>query len=214
VVYNVVMQHIPKLYFINLSYRGDRYAEFMNWLEGTGFPAEKIERIEAFYTPGAGFIGCLASHIRALQTFLASGETTCMICEDDFMPLDISEFWTPYEKLFQDGVPFDVVMASYSKLEYEDGPVPYLKKMTHSFSASSYLITREFAPRLLAVWEGALRKIMQEQPGATRKLEEYCTDVVWMPLMRESRWYCFYPRIGKQRDSFSDIQGHVTTYEC
>jgi hypothetical protein len=208
------MQHIPKLYFINLSYRGDRYAEFMNWLEGTGFPAEKIERIEAFYTPGAGFIGCLASHIRALQTFLASGETTCMICEDDFMPLDISEFWTPYEKLFQDGVPFDVVMASYSKLEYEDGPVPYLKKMTHSFSASSYLITREFAPRLLAVWEGALRKIMQEQPGATRKLEEYCTDVVWMPLMRESRWYCFYPRIGKQRDSFSDIQGHVTTYEC
>jgi hypothetical protein len=208
------MQHIPKLYFINLSYRGDRYAEFINWIEGTGFPAEKVERIEAIYTPGIGILGCLTSHIRAVQTFLASGESVCMICEDDFMPLDICEFWGHYERLFQDGVPFDVVMASYSKLEYEDGPVPYLKKMLHSFSASSYLITREFAPRLLAVWEEALRKWMQELPTATRPLEEYYNDVVWMSLMRESRWYCFYPRIGKQRDSFSDIQGHVTTYEC
>jgi hypothetical protein len=186
----------------------------MNWIEGSGFPSEKIERIEAFYTPGAGFIGCLASHIRALQTFLASDENLCMICEDDFMPLDICEFWDHYDTLFKDGVEFDVVMASYSKLESEDGPVPYLKKVVHSFSASSYLITRDFAPRLLAVWQDALRKVVQEQPTATRKLDQYCTDVAWMPLMKESRWYCFYPRIGKQRDSFSDIQGHYTSYEC
>jgi glycosyl transferase family 25 len=208
------MQTIPRVYFINLSHRGDRYGEFMNWIEGSGFPSEKIERIEAFYTPGAGFIGCLASHIRALQTFLASDENLCMICEDDFMPLDICEFWDHYDTLFKDGVEFDVVMASYSKLESEDGPVPYLKKVVHSFSASSYLITRDFAPRLLAVWQDALRKVVQEQPTATRKLDQYCTDVAWMPLMKESRWYCFYPRIGKQRDSFSDIQGHYTSYEC
>ena len=208
------MEKIPKLYFINLSHRGDRYAEFMNWIEGTGFPANKVERIEAFYTPGAGFIGCLASHIRAVQTFLASGEKICMICEDDFMPLDICEFWGHYKRLFEDNVEFDVVMASYNVLESEDGPVPYLKKMLHSLSASCYIITREFAPQLLAVWEEALQKLIQEQPGTSRKLDKYCTDVVWMPLMKASRWYCFYPRIGKQRDSFSDIQGHVTSYEC
>jgi hypothetical protein len=208
------MQHIPKLYFINLSHRGDRYAEFINWAEGSGFPPEKIERIEAFYTPGAGFIGCLASHIRTLQTFLASDETLCMICEDDFMPLDICEFWDHYDKLFKDNVKFDVVMPTYNKLESEDGPTPYLKKMLHSFSASCYLITREFAPRLVCLWQEALQNLIQKQPGSPRKLEEYCTDVAWMPLMKESRWFCFYPRIGKQRDSFSDIQGHVTSYEC
>jgi glycosyl transferase family 25 len=208
------MEKIPKLYFINLSHRGDRYAEFMNWVEGTGFPSNKVERIEAFYTPGIGILGCLASHIRAVQTFLASGEKLGMICEDDFMPLDICEFWNHYERLFEDGVEFDVVMASYNLLESEDGPVQYLKKMLHSLSASSYLITREFAPQLLAVWEDALRKWMQELPTATKPLDMYYNDVVWMPLMKASRWYCFYPRIGKQRDSFSDIQGHVTSYEC
>lgn len=208
------MQHIPKLYFINLSYRGDRYAEFLGWVKESGFPAEKVERIEAFHTPGAGFIGCLASHILALQTFFDSGEELGMICEDDFMPLNNVEFWGHYERLFQDKVEFDIIMPTYNKLESEEGPVPYLKKMLHSFSASCYLIRRDFVPRLLAIWQDALQHLIEEQPKTTQRLEMYCTDVAWMPLMKASRWYCFYPRIGKQRDSFSDIQGHMTSYEC
>jgi hypothetical protein len=208
------MNHIPKVYFINLDHRRDRHDEFMNWIQGSGFPLEKVERIQAVYTQEAGIFGCLASHIKSLQTFLASDHNICMICEDDFMPLDIITFWDNYERLFKDSVDFDVVMASYNVLQHTEGPQPYLKKMLYSLSASSYLITREFAPKLLAVWTGALQKIVESLPCPTLQLEPYFNDVVWMPLMKESKWYCFYPRIGKQRDSFSDIQGHYTTYEC
>jgi glycosyl transferase family 25 len=208
------MQHIDKLYFINLDHRGDRYGEFMDWITGSGFPTEKVERITAFYTPGAGFVGCLASHVKALQSFLASDHKVCMICEDDFMPLDATTFWSHYENLFNDGVQFDLVMPTYNLLESEEGPAPYLKKMMFSYSSSSYLLTREFAHKLLEVWEDALEKLVEEQPKTTQILEQYCTDVVWMPLMKASKWYCFYPRIGKQRDSFSDVQGKFTAYEC
>jgi hypothetical protein len=132
------------------------------------------------------------------------------------MPLDITNFWDHYERLFKDGVEFDVVMATYNMLESENGPQPYLKRVLHSFSTPNYLITREFALKLLATWEAAMARIIEKQPRPVleEKMEECCTDIAWMPLMKESKWYCFYPRIGKQRDSFSDIQGHYTTYEC
>jgi hypothetical protein len=210
------MNHIDKVYFINLDHRRDRCDEFVNWIRGSGFPIEKVERIQAFNVPGAGYIGCLASHILTLRAFLKSGLNTCMVCEDDFMPLDITNFWDHYERLFKDGVEFDVVMATYNMLESENGPQPYLKRVLHSFSTPNYLITREFALKLLATWEAAMARIIEKQPRPVleEKMEECCTDIAWMPLMKESKWYCFYPRIGKQRDSFSDIQGHYTTYEC
>lgn len=208
------MDSIDKVYFINLNHRSDRYAEFINWAYGSGLPESKLERIEAVYTPGAGIFGCLASHVKTLQTFLASEHKICMVCEDDFMPLDISTFWDNYERIFKDGVQFDVVMPTYNELKSEEGPTPYLKKMLYSLSSSCYLITREFAPKLLEVWTKALRSTLERLPCPTLQLEEFFIDVVWMPLMRESRWYCFYPRIGKQRVSFSDVQGHMTSYVC
>jgi hypothetical protein len=208
------MDKIEKVYFINLDHRGDRYGEFMRWIDESRFPLEKVERVPAFFTPDAGHIGCLASHVRTLQQFLQSDHTVCMVCEDDFMPLDVEKFWSYYKTLFEDKVEFDVVMATYNLLEHEDAPVPYLKRILHTFTSSNYIITREFAPRLLHVWQEALRMLIQEQHLSPKKLDQYCTDVVWMPLMKESRWYCFYPRIGKQRDSFSDVQGHYTTYVC
>ena len=210
------MNSIDKIYFINLAHRRDRCDEFINWIGGSEFPLEKVVRIEAINVPGAGYIGCLASHILALKSFLNSEAATCMICEDDFIPLDITTFWEQYEQLFNDNVDFDVVMATYNILNYEDGPHKYLKRVISSYTASNYLITRKFAPRLLDTWEAALKRIIEKkpQPVPEEKMEDCCTDVAWIPLMKESNWYCFYPRIGKQRDSFSDIQGHYTSYEC
>lgn len=41
-------------------------------------------------------IGCFASHLLALRTFLASGQSECLICEDDIM------FHNDFENLFKD----------------------------------------------------------------------------------------------------------------
>jgi GR25 family glycosyltransferase involved in LPS biosynthesis len=206
------MDKVDALYYINLDYRTDRKLEFLNWVEESGFPEEKINRIQAIPTPGRGHIGAYLSHIKTLETFLASPHNTCIIFEDDYQPLHISTFWSDINRLFESRTPYDIVMCSYNVLESNPTDVSFLHKVSHSYTASSYILTREFAKILKEHWERGVKLLIEEEERTRQQCEEYKLDVYWMKLMPISKWYCFYPRLGIQRASFSDIQRHHTDY--
>jgi GR25 family glycosyltransferase involved in LPS biosynthesis len=206
------MESIPQVYYINLDYRTDRRLQMEDWLEESGFPTKKVERISAIHTPDRGHVGAGLSHIKAIETFLKSEHTICLICEDDYMPLDVKTFWQTIQKPFDDKVSFDMILCAYNELQSDAAPVDYLKRVLFSYTASGYILTRHFAPFLLENFKDALRNIINQEAITNQKANDYCIDVHWMPLMKQSTWYCFFPRIGKQRDSYSDIQNHFTTY--
>lgn len=206
------MNVIEHIYYINLDYRSDRRLQMEDWLEESGVPPEKVTRIPGIPTPGNGILGCTMGHIKAVETFLESNYNTCIIFEDDYTPLNISTFWQNFEKLKD--VDYDLVMGSYNKLEYEDSPYDFLKRVKYSFTASAYLITRIFAPKLLEVFKEGLQKKIEKEAITHKKEDEFSNDVYWMKLMPVSKWYCFYPRLGIQRESYSDIQGHITCYNA
>lgn len=208
------MDKIDSILIINLEHRTDRLGRCMNWLQESGVPEAKLKRIDALYTPGRGHIGCMASHIRALETFLQSGGTYGFILEDDFEPLDIPTFWSNYEKLFASGLQFDTVCASYNVETVEETPpeAPFLRRLRETMTASAYLVTREYAQVIHRCFLEAFYLAQFEESYTRQKTHNYTLDVYWHTLMKTGRWYCFYPRIGHQVESFSDIQGHVTNY--
>jgi GR25 family glycosyltransferase involved in LPS biosynthesis len=206
------MDTISHIYYINLDYRTDRRVQMEDWLEETGVPSEKITRISAVHTPESGYFGCALSHIKALEEFLTSSHKNCIIFEDDYMPIDSKTYWDTYSKLEEFNISYDIIMCAYNQLESEETTVPWLRKVNKSFTTSGYLITREFAPKLIEnLKEGYGHLIDQSQK--TNKIDHaYVLDVYWQKLMTTSKWYCFYPRIGKQREGYSDIQQRCVDY--
>jgi hypothetical protein len=46
----------------------------------------------------------------------------------------------------------------------------------------------------------------------TKDDSKYTCDQSWKTLQKRDNWYCMKTRIGKQRESYSDIQGGVVNY--
>ena len=167
------MDKIDILYYINLDYRTDRKLEFLDWVEETVFPEGKIERIQAVATPERGRVGCCLSHIKTLQTFLDSPHKSCIIFEDDYQPLKRETFWSDISRIFDSGIDYDIVMLSYNELKSEETEVSFLRKVPHSFTASGFIITREFAKVLKEFWEGGVKLLLQEEEITKRKCNKY-----------------------------------------
>lgn len=208
------MDKIDVLYYINLDYRVDRKLEFLDWIEDSGFPEEKVNRIQATALPGRGHVGAYLSHIKTLQAFIDSPHNTCMVFEDDYQPLKIDTFWSDVGRLFECGKDFDIVMCSYNELKSELSDIPFLHKVNYSFTASGFIITKKFAPVLKEFWENGVKLLLQEEEMTKAQCEKYKLDVYWMELMPVSKWYTFYPRLGIQRPSFSDLQRQYTAYNA
>lgn len=205
---------VDHVYYINLDYRTDRRLQFEDWIEESKFPLEKVTRVSAVHVPGRGHLGCTLSHIKTLELFLQSNHKVCLILEDDYIPINIKTFWENFNKLEDYHIDFDLIMCAYNNLECDSGPAEFLKKVKASFTSSGYLITKSFAPILLQnLYEAA--KLCDEKENETLvKADEFCIDVYWTKLMPISKWYCFFPRIGKQSASYSDVQGHYTEYNA
>jgi hypothetical protein len=54
----------------------------------------------------------------------------------------------------------------------------------------------------------------EEERITGRNTEQFCVDVHWIQLMENYVFLCFYPRLGKQREDFSDILKKVVDYKC
>jgi GR25 family glycosyltransferase involved in LPS biosynthesis len=207
------MNTIDHVYYINLDYRHDRRMQMEDWLEESKFPMENVTRISGVHIPGAGHIGCLLSHINSLKMFLESTHSRCLILEDDYTPIDLPTFWSNFERLRSSGIEYDLVMCAYNKLQSEPTEVEWLHRVHFSFTSSGYLITRSFAQILIQNFIDAVKKITEYEEQHKTRANDFCLDVYWQKLMPISKWYCFYPRIGKQSNSYSDIQNEYTTYE-
>ena len=203
---------IDVAYYINLDRRTDRKGEFLDGMRAVGFPGAKLVRVAAVDMPGRGDLGCSRSHIKALELFLASPHRTCAVFEDDFS-------WTQgapaaaLEHLSEDNVAFDVCMLSSNTVAAEPTPYPYLKRVSEAQTASGYMVSRPFAAALLRNFREGSDLLEKSYEAGAPNGPDYAIDQYWKRLQPGSDWYVFEPRLGKQRSSYSDIQGGVVSYE-
>lgn len=201
------MNKIDHIYYINLEKRQDRNDEFLLEMAKLEVPDSRFQRIDAEYIQGRGHLGCTASHIKTIETFLASPFQNCLLCEDDFSVCNPETFWTIIDESLQKIPNFDILMLSHKIQKFDETEFPEIQRVTESFTSCSYILTRGFAPRLLENLKEGFILAVKEESETRRKTHAYCLDVHWSKLMKESNWYAIVPALVKQRPSFSDIEG-------
>jgi len=202
------MEHIDTFYFINLDRRTDRLKEIAGELEKMDIPKEKIIRVQAFEHK-IGIFGCGKSHISAINHFIESGKNRCMIFEDDF------EFTETKEKvnevlrtIFTSEVEIDCLMlAGTANCVFAIHPPEntVAQRIFFATSPSCYVLTKKYAPGLLNnLSEGAAKQ--EKWINAFGEPENaFNNDYYWIYEQICRKYYFTIPKLGRQRDSPSDI---------
>ena len=205
-------EYVDIIYYINLDHREDRRKEFLGEMERMGVPSEKIVRIPAVYKPKQGDWGCSLSHVKTMQMFQESSHTNCIVFEDDFMfTEDLGKVDSAFQSFFSSKILYDVCMLSGSVIQSEEVPdTSIVLNLLEAQTTSGYMVSRAYCPTLLANYqEGAtlIEKSYQEKGKGVEIQHAFCVDQYWKRLQPLGNWYIFNPKLGKQRDSFSDIMG-------
>ena len=193
------------VYYINLDHRLDRKQQILDEIKKLGGVSD-IVRIPGIYDKKRGHLGCSKSHIRALETFIDSGLDNCIIFEDDFQFLH--EPKEQIENFFKQEVPYDVVMLSNNGGNITSSGYPGIQRINNTQTASGYIVSKQFAPTLLQNLKEGGQLLEQDYSNA----HTYANDQYWKRLQPISNWFVFDPKLGTQRESFSDIQGGVVNY--
>lgn len=173
----------------------------------------KIVCIEAHYYPENGAVGCLMSHITALNRAMndAKGENI-LICEDDLTIENMDYCNRMLDLLLQNIKDWDVVMLGHNTFESEDVGIKTKQnekiiRIKNSQTTSGYLIKKSYIPKLLNIYTNDFNNYTK-----TGSWGNYYTDQSWKVLHLKDKWYSFDPAVAKQRDSYSDIENMNKNY--
>ena len=186
--------------YINLQSRADRLAEIQDVLRKVGWLAGS-QRIDAVRDATNGALGCLRSHIKALEVFLAMPASVrhALILEDDCE--FVADPKPGVQQFLADHgcMGWDVLLLSSNTLAEEPHTL-YATRVQNAQTTAGYAVTRRFAAVLLALWKESLSKPFLE------------CDQSWKPLQAPNRWFCLHPKPGRQRESYSDIELRSVNY--
>ena len=207
------LNNFDVIYYINLEHRKDRYDNIINQLNKTNINSNKIKRINGIYIKDFGILGCAKSHCLALESFIKSSPENkyCIIFEDDFEftkeQIFIHEI---INKVFNEVIDFDVLMLSSNILNGQPTKYDFLTKIINAQTLSGYAVNRKFAPILLNNYRESISLLEKEG----YKCHPYCFDIYMKKLQPFTKWYSLNPLIGKQMESYSDIENKVVSYDC
>jgi len=210
-IFNEGLNNFDVVYYINLDHRKDRYQHITKELSKTNIDQEKIKKISGIYIKELGILGCAKSHCLALEEFIKSNKDHCIIFEDDFEFTENQDFINSLiNRVFNEMKDFDVLMLASNILNGQPTNYNFLTKIIDAQTLSGYAVSKKFAPILLNNYRESIKLL----EGAGQKVHPFCFDIYMKRLQPFTKWYCLKPKIGKQIESYSDIENRVVDYEC
>jgi GR25 family glycosyltransferase involved in LPS biosynthesis len=201
------MEQIDIFYFINLERRNDRLREIVEEFTKMNMPLEKIVRVNAFEHK-IGVIGCSKSHIWTIKHFIDSCKERCMILEDDFKFTETREKVDEVLRaIFSSGVEIDCLLLSGTPISVSNVSNPYLLKINYATTTAGYILTKEYAPKLLHNFMEGIEKQEKWVSAFNEPENVFNLDVYWGHEQNRRNFYLTVPTLGQQRDSPSDIIG-------
>jgi GR25 family glycosyltransferase involved in LPS biosynthesis len=202
------MEYIDAFYFINLDRRKDRLIQISGELEKMKIPEEKIIRVQGFEHK-IGIFGCGKSHISAINHFIESGKNRCMIFEDDF------EFTETKQKvnevlrnIFTSSAEIDCLMLAGKDncvLTIDPTQKTYAQRIFFATCPSCYVLTKKYAPGLLNNLSEGIAKQEKWINAFGEPENAFNNDYYWIYEQMSRKYYFTVPKLGRQRDSSSDI---------
>lgn len=192
-------------FYINLDRRTDRRVEFEGECARMGIQAERFPAI----SHSMSALGCTMSHLAVLKLARARGYERVCVFEDDFQFLISKE---EYEELLTK-IPseFDVVMLGW----YLNESAPYNETFGKALSVtttSGYILHSRFYDTVIRNLEEAV-DLFQKNIHTHDVVSKYIIDQYWRRLQPSATWLYTLRRVGKQRQSFSDLVGAVVAYD-
>lgn len=203
---------IKRVYYINLDRRRDRRSQVENELFNVmGFSRDMVERVQAIDDPEHGYVGCAKSHLKVVNLIKDSGlQGNVLILEDDFkFKVDRETFYQSILHLMEMDPEYKVCQLSYNmNTKGARFLSDRLFEADRSMTASGYMVSTTAIDDIHACYTRAVDKV-------SRSLDQSDSiDVAWFELQGSGKhFYGFYPRIGFQRESYSDIQKGNVKYE-
>jgi len=98
-------------------------------------------------------------------------------------------------------------MLSCREADVRPSPHPFLNKVHKAHTTSGYIVSREFAQSLFDVFLESTALLEQSyQFGNELHIQhEFNIDQHWCRLQPDAKWYVMNPKLGIQRESYSDI---------
>jgi GR25 family glycosyltransferase involved in LPS biosynthesis len=208
---------IDGIMFINLIDRTDRLKKILEECNKVEIPLEMIHRIEAVLDKTCGHLGCSKSHIMTLQKFIDSNYERCLVFEDDFEFIEakphLASYFRDLINAEKNGLKWDVILFAANDVDSTSTNYPFLKKITNAQTTAGYMVSKDYAPTLLKNFQEGVAKLEEAyKKNETDPGGSYAVDQYWKLLQKTGNWYLFQPKIGKQRESYSDIQKGVMNY--
>lgn len=198
--YNNYNDYIDKIFLINLDKRKDRLEDFMREYKRLNLDLSKLERFSAIYRPDNPCIGCTLSHLEVIKISKERGYKNVIIFEDDFdFLVDYDTFNNRLLEFFSFNIDFKVVMLAYSCV---DNPVKLnhlISTTNDSSNAAGYLVNSSVYDELI-FWLSYGSEMLEK----TGEHWNYINDQIWKKIQGD-KWFIFNDRLGKQRDSYSDL---------
>jgi len=194
-------QGVDVVYYINLDHRLDRKQQILDEIQK--LDVSDIVRIPGVYEKEKGHLGCSKSHIKTLETFIDSGLDNCIVFEDDFQ--FIQDPKEQIKNFFKQMTSYDVIMLSINGGDIKPSEYPGLKRINDTQTTAGYMVSKQFAPTLLQNFKDGCKLLEQDYNNNGI----YAIDQYWKRLQSISNWFMFEPTLGRQRESFSDIQGGI-----
>jgi glycosyl transferase family 25 len=200
------MDTIGRIVYINLDRRPDRRAQIEAELDGWNLPYERFSAVDA--GPTRGCVGCTASHSEVLRRAVEDGVSSLLVVEDDVTLLGTREEADKRIATAMSMYPdYDVLMLDYN-LQQSTPPVYGVGRVGEASVASLYLVAGHYLQRLYNnVREASM--LMYMYPSIHWL---YINDQYWKRLQATDKWFYLEPRLGKQRDGYSDICDTVVTH--
>lgn len=211
---NTALDYLDGILYINLKHREDRKEHCLDEIRKIDKYLIKTYRIDAVYDDEIGARGCIASHIKALEYFIENKYwNNVLILEDDFTFISDNKdtINNSVSYLLNNIENYDVLLLSHSIFNYkaQNTSDSNIHKVLSSQTASGYIVNRNYINTLLANFKKAYNDMVKNGYKP-----ELCCDQSWKELMPSGNWYTYKDRIGKQYESYSDIEKKTVNYNC
>jgi hypothetical protein len=187
---------------MNLDSRTDRREQVEKELDI--FPNEKKTRISAVKDEEHPPVGCIRSHLKAIETAKEKNYPNVLITEDDVMWANVTDGYADFEKLVK--MPYDVIMlgGTFTKMD------PQTRRVKWAQSGHAYLVHNRYYDTIINKLRDAIQDF--ENAPSKEKVDKIHVDLQYTQLQPLHQWFLVQPALAIQRPSYSDLAKHNVNY--
>ena len=208
-VENDILSFIDHILYINLDSRKDRLDSITNEIKKIDPEGLKTTRISAIKHE-RGAIGCGLSHIKALELAKEKGYKNVIILEDDYtFKTDIKDIKYNFNLLFQKYSDYNICLLAGNIYRIKRGS-DNISQCLNVQTTSGYIINERFYQSLIDNFKEGVGKMLDHYRYGEAEIDQN-----WKRLQgMDKKFYIFYPKLGQQIASYSDIENRHTDYGC